>query len=86
MFEGFYCSQLDLAENIEVGEGEEFCMNEEQFNEIDWNKTNENVSKFYLNYFKDELSDFFKSIGDLVELFSTENAGNILSVKTDKTS
>ena len=62
MFEGFYCSQLDLAENIEVGEGESYSMTEEQFDEIDWNKTNENVSKFYLNYFKDELSDFLSQL------------------------
>ena len=29
LFEGFYCSQLDLAENIEVGEGDDYCMTEE---------------------------------------------------------
>ena len=46
LFEGFYNSYLDLSENIEVGEGESYSMNEEQFDEIDWNKTNENVSKF----------------------------------------
>ena len=65
LFEGFYNSYLDLSENIEVGEDESYSMTEEQFDNIDWNKTNENVSKFYLNYFKDELSDFFKSIGIL---------------------
>ena len=43
IFEGFYCSQLDLSENIEVGEGEEYSMTEEQFDNIDWNSTNENV-------------------------------------------
>ena len=74
LFEGFYCSQLDLAENVEVGEGDYYCMNEEQFDEIDWDKTNENVSKFYLNYFKDELKDFFNEIGiinlDFVKVYS----------------
>ena len=71
LFEGFYNSYLDLSENIEVGEDEEYSMTEEQFDEIDWNKTNENVSKFYLNYFKDELSDFFKSIGVLFHSIQT---------------
>ena len=63
LFEGFYCSQLDLVENIEVEEGDDYCMTEEQFDEIDWNKTNENVSKFYLGYFKDDLSDFLSRLG-----------------------
>lgn len=63
LFEGFYNSYLDLSENIEVGEGEEFCMNEEQFDKIDWKSTNNNVSKFYLEYIKDELKDFFNEIG-----------------------
>ena len=80
MFEGFYCSQLDLAENIEVGDS----MTEEQFDEIDWNKTNENVSKFYLNYFKDELSDFFKSIGVLSLEFIKVDSPKYYNYSTDK--
>ena len=84
MFEGFYYSQLDLAENIEVGEGDNCCMNEEQFDEIDWNKTNENVSKFYLNYFKDELSDFFKSIGVLSLEFIKVDSPKYYNYSTDK--
>lgn len=84
LFEGFYCSQLDLAENIEVGDGESFSMNEEQFDEIDWNKTNENVSKFYLNYFKDELKDFFKSIGVLSLEFIKVDSPKYYNYSTDK--
>ena len=84
MFEGFYCSQLDLAENIEVGEGEEYLMTEEQFDNIDWNSTNENVSKFYLGYFKDELSDFFKSIGVLSLEFIKVNSPKYYNYSTDK--
>ena len=84
LFEGFYNSYLDLSENIEVGEGEEFCMDEEQFDEIDWDKTNENVSKFYLNYFKDELSDFFKSIGVLSLEFIKVDSPKYYNYSTDK--
>ena len=84
LFEGFYCSQLDLAENVEVGEGDYYCMNEEQFDEIDWDKTNENVSKFYLNYFKDELSDFFKSIGVLSLEFIKVDSPKYYNYSTDK--
>ena len=84
LFEGFYCSQLDLAGHIEVGEGDYYCMNEEQFDEIDWNKTNENVSKFYLNYFKDELSDFFKSIGVLSLEFIKVDSPKYYNYSTDK--
>ena len=84
MFEGFYHSQLDLLENVEVGEGDDYCMNEEQFDEIDWNKTNENVSKFYLDYFKDELSDFFKSIGVLSLEFIKVNSPKYYNYSTDK--
>ena len=84
MFEGFYHSQLDLAENIEVGEGEEYSMTEEQFDNIDWNSTNENVSKFYLGYFKDELSDFFKSIGVLSLEFIKVDSPKYYDYSTDK--
>ena len=84
MFEGFYHSQLDLSENVEVGEGDDYCMNEEQFDEIDWNKTNENISKFYLNYFKDELSDFFKSIGVLSLEFIKVDSPKYYNYSTDK--
>ena len=84
MFEGFYYSQLDLAENIEVGEDESYLMNEEQFDEIDWNKTNENISKFYLNYFKDELNDFFKSIGVLSLEFIKVDSPKYYNYSTDK--
>ena len=84
MFEGFYHSQLDLAENIEVGEDESYSMNEEQFDEIDWSKTNENVSKFYLNYFKDELNDFFKSIGVLSLEFIKIDSPKYYNYSTDK--
>ncbi len=84
MFEGFYHSQLDLAENIEVGEGEEYSMTEEQFDNIDWNSTNENVSKFYLGYFKDELSDFFKSIGVLSLEFIKVDSPKYYNYSTDK--
>ena len=84
MFEGFYYSQLDLAENIEVGEGEEYSMTEEQFDNIDWNSTNENVSKFYLDYFKDELSDFFKSIGVLSLEFIKVDSPKYYNYSTDK--
>ena len=84
MFEGFYYSQLDLAENIEVGEDENYSMTEEQFDEIDWNKTNENVSKFYLDYFKDELSDFFKSIGVLSLEFIKVDSPKYYNYSTDK--
>lgn len=85
LFEGFYNSYLDLSENIEVGEGDDYyLMNEEQFDEIDWNKTNENVSKFYLNYFKDELSDFFKSIGVLSLEFIKVDSPKYYNYSTDK--
>ena len=84
MFEGFYYSQLDLAENIEVGEGDDYYMTEEQFDEIDWNKTNENVSKFYLDYFKDGLSDFFKSIGVLSLEFIKLDSPKYYNYSTDK--
>ena len=84
LFEGFYCSQLDLAENIEVGEDESYLMTEEQFDEIDWNKTNENISKFYLDYFKDELSDFFKSIGVLSLEFIKVDSPKYYNYSTDK--
>ena len=84
MFEGFYYSQLDLAENIEVGEDENYSITEEQFDEIDWNKTNENVSKFYLDYFKDELSDFFKSIGVLSLEFIKVDSPKYYNYSTDK--
>ena len=84
LFEGFYNSYLDLSENIEVGEGESYLMNEEQFDEIDWSKINENVSKFYLNYFKDELSDFFKSIGVLSLEFIKVDSPKYYNYSTDK--
>ena len=84
MFEGFYCSQLDLAENIEVGEDESYLMTEEQFDEIDWKATNNNVAKFYLNYFKDGLSDFFKSIGVLSLEFIKVNSPKYYNYSTDK--
>ena len=84
LFEGFYNSYLDLSENIEVGEGEEYSMTEEQFDNIDWNSTDENVSKFYLGYFKDELSDFFKSIGVLSLEFIKVNSPKYYNYSTDK--
>lgn len=84
MFEGFYYSQLDLSENIEVGEGEEYAMNEEEFDSIDWNKTNENVSKFYLNYFKDELKDFFNEIGIINLDFVKVDSPNYYNFTTNK--
>ena len=84
LFEGFYNSYLDLSENIEVGEGEDYTMNKEQLDEIDWKKTNENVSKFYLNYFKDELSDFFKSIGVLSLEFIKVDSPKYYNYSTDK--
>lgn len=84
MFEGFYYSQLDLAENIEVGEGEEFCMNEEQFNEINWKATNNNVSKFYLNFIKDELKDFFNEIGIINLDFVKVDSPKYYNYSTDK--
>lgn len=84
LFEGFYNSYLDLSENIEVGEGEEYSMTEEQFDNIDWNSTNENVSKFYLGYFKDELSDFFKSIGVLSLEFIKVDSPKYYKYSTDK--
>ena len=84
LFEGFYNSYLDLSENIEVGEGEEYSMTEEQFDEIDWNKTNENVSKFYLNYFKDELKDFFNEIGIINLDFVKVDSLKYYNYSTDK--
>ena len=84
MFEGFYYSQLDLAENIKVGEGDDYYMTEGQLDEIDWNKTNENISKFYLDYFKDELSDFFKSIGVLSLEFIKVDSPKYHNYSTDK--
>ena len=86
MFEGFYYSQLDLSEYIvaEVGEDESYLMNEKQFDEIDWNKTNENISKFYLDYFKDKLSDFFKSIGVLSLEFIKVDSPKYYNYSTDK--
>ena len=84
LFKGFYNSYLDLSENIEVGEGESYSMTEEQFDNIDWNSTNENVSKFYLNYFKDELSDFFKSIGVLSLEFIKVDSPKYYNYSTDK--
>ena len=84
LFEGFYNSYLDLSENIEVREGEEYSMTEEQFDNIDWNSTNENVSKFYLGYFKDELSDFFKSIEVLSLEFIKVNSPKYYNYSTDK--
>ena len=84
LFEGFYNSYLDLSENIEVGEGESYSMTEEQFDNIDWNSTNENVSKFYLGYFKDELSDFFKSIGVLSLEFIKVDSPKYCNYSTDK--
>ena len=84
LFEGFYNSYLDLSENIEVGEGESYSMTEEQFDEIDWNKTNENVSKFYLNYFKDELKDFFNEIGIINLDFVKVDSPKYYNYSTDK--
>ena len=84
LFEGFYNSYLDLSENIEVGEGEEYSMTEEQFDNIDWNSTNENVSKFYLNYFKDELKDFFNEIGIINLDFVKVDSPKYYNYSTDK--
>lgn len=84
LFEGFYNSYLDLSENIEVGDGEEFCMNEEQFNEIDWKATNNNVSKFYLEYIKDELKDFFNEIGVINLDFVKVDSPKYYNFTTDK--
>lgn len=84
LFEGFYNSYLNLSENIEVGEGEEFCMNEEQFNEIDWKATNNNVSKFYLEYIKDRLKDFFNEIGIINLDFVKVDSPAFYNFTTDK--
>ena len=84
LFEGFYNSYLDLSENIEVGEGEEFCMNEEQFDEIDWKATNNNVAKFYLEYIKDELKDFFNEIGIISLDFIKIDSPTYYNYSTDK--
>lgn len=84
LFEGFYNSYLDLSENIEVGEGEEFCMNEKQFDEIDWKSTNNNVSKFYLEYIKDELKDFFNEIGIINLDFVKVDSPKYYNYSTDK--
>ena len=84
LFEGFYNSYLDLSENIEVGEDEEYSMTEEQFDNIDWNSTNENVSKFYLNYFKDELKDFFNEIGIINLDFVKVDSPKYYNYSTDK--
>ena len=83
LFEGFYNSYLDLSENIEVGD-ESYSMTEEQFNEIDWNKTNENVSKFYLNFIKDELKDFFNEIGIINLDFVKIDSPKYYNYSTDK--
>ena len=84
LFEGFYNSYLDLSENIEVGEGEEFCMDEKQFDEIDWKSTNNNVSKFYLEYIKDELKDFFNEIGIINLDFVKVDSPKYYNYSTDK--
>ena len=84
LFEGFYNSYLDLSENIEVGEGESYSMTEEQFDEIDWKATNNNVSKFYLNYFKDELKDFFNEIGIINLDFVKVDSPKYYNYSTDK--
>lgn len=84
LFEGFYCSQLDLAEYIEVGEGEEYLMDEKQFDEIDWKATNNNVSKFYLEYIKDELKDFFNEIGIINLDFVKVDSPKYYNYSTDK--
>ena len=84
LFEGFYNSYLDLSENIEVGEGEEYSMDEEQFNEIDWKDTNNNVSKFYLEYIKDELKDFFNEIGIINLDFVKVNSPKYYNYSIDK--
>lgn len=84
LFEGFYNSYLDLSENIEVGEGEEFSMNEEQFDEIDWKATNNNVAKFYLEYIKDELKDFFNEIGIISLDFVKVDSPKYYNYSTDK--
>ena len=84
LFEGFYNSYLDLSENIEVGEGENFSMNEEQFDEIDWKATNNNVSKFYLKYIKDELKDFFNEIGIINLDFVKVDSPKYYNYSTDK--
>lgn len=81
LFEGFYNSYLDLSENIEVGDGEEF---EEQFDEIDWKVTNNNVSKFYLEYIKDELKDFFNEIGIINLDFVKVDSPEYYNYSTDK--
>lgn len=81
LFEGFYNSYLDLSENIEVGEGEEF---EEQFDEIDWKATNNNVSKFYLEYIKDRLKDFFNEIGIINLDFVKVDSPKYYNYSTDK--
>ena len=84
LFEGFYNSYLDLSENIGVGEDESYSMTEEQFDNIDWSKTNENVSKFYLNYFKDELKDFFNEIGIINLDFVKVDSSKYYNYSTDK--
>lgn len=84
LFEGFYNSYLDLSENIEVGDGEGFCMNEEQFSEIDWKDTNNNVSKFYLEYIKDRLKDFFNEIGIINLDFVKVDSPKYYNYSTDK--
>lgn len=84
LFEGFYNSYLDLSENIEVGDDESYSMTEEQFDEIDWKATNNNVSKFYLEYIKDELKDFFNEIGIINLYFVKVDSPKYYNYSSDK--
>lgn len=84
LFEGFYNSYLDLSENIEIGEGDDYFMDEKQFDEIDWKATNNNVAKFYLEYIKDELKDFFNEIGIINLDFVKVDSPKYYNYSTDK--
>lgn len=63
-FPGFYHSALDLSEYFEVSEDEN-CrdFSPEEFEKIDWHKTNNNVGMWYLENFVEETEQVLKYFG-----------------------
>lgn len=84
LFEGFYSSDLDLTENISVGESEEYSMTEKQFEEIDWETTHNNIAKFYLEYIDCKLKKFFNEIGIIKLNFIKVDSPRFYNYSTDK--
>src|SRR5690554_1484370 len=82
-FAGFYYSVLDLGEILDGQIGDDALMTEQQFNAIDWEKTNNEVAKAWVESFNETFEDVLKEYGINIEFIKVDSP-KYYNYSTDK--